>query len=80
MTKQIADQAKTHGIPDDQVITKILLKESAVKRLVEPEEVGAGGLAGITGCWHGYGSFVHDGWRMECALKATAVPRAVGRP
>ncbi|MCV7150216.1 3-hydroxybutyrate dehydrogenase [Mycolicibacterium pyrenivorans] len=44
VTKQIADQAKTHGIPDDQVITKILLKESAVKRLVEPEEVGA--LAG----------------------------------
>ncbi|HEY9266897.1 MAG TPA: 3-hydroxybutyrate dehydrogenase [Mycobacterium sp.] len=44
VTKQIADQAKTHGIPEDQVITEILLKESAVKRLVEPEEVGA--LAG----------------------------------
>lgn len=44
VTKQIADQAKTHGIPEDQVITEILLKESAVKRLLEPEEVGA--LAG----------------------------------
>lgn len=44
VTKQIADQAKTHGIPEDQVIAEILLKESAVKRLVEPEEVGA--LAG----------------------------------
>ncbi|GAB3218701.1 3-hydroxybutyrate dehydrogenase [Mycolicibacterium hippocampi] len=44
VTKQIADQAKTHGIPEDQVIGEILLKESAVKRLVEPEEVGA--LAG----------------------------------
>lgn len=41
VTKQIADQAKTHGIPEDQVIAEILLKESAVKRLVEPEEVGA---------------------------------------
>lgn len=41
VTKQIADQAKTHGIPEEQVIAEILLKESAVKRLVEPEEVAA---------------------------------------
>ena len=41
VTKQIADQAKTHGIPEDQVIAEILLKESAVKRLVEPKEVSA---------------------------------------
>ncbi len=47
VTKQIADQARTHNIGEDQVVTDILLKESAVKRLVEPEEVGLGGLAGI---------------------------------
>ena len=41
VTKQIADQARTHGIPEDQVVSEILLKESAVKRLVEPEEVGS---------------------------------------
>ena len=41
VTKQIADQARTHGIPEDQVISDILLKESAVKRLVEPDEVGS---------------------------------------
>ncbi len=41
VTKQIADQAKTHGIPEDQVIAEIFLKESAVKRLVEPQEVGS---------------------------------------
>ena len=41
VTKQIADQAKTHGIGEEQVVTEILLKESAVKRLVEPEEVAA---------------------------------------
>ncbi len=41
VTKQIADQARTHNIPEDQVVSEILLKESAVKRLVEPEEVGA---------------------------------------
>lgn len=41
VTKQIADQARTHNIPEDQVVSDILLKESAVKRLVEPEEVGS---------------------------------------
>jgi 3-hydroxybutyrate dehydrogenase len=41
VTKQIADQARTHGIPEDRVVAEILLKESAIKRLVEPEEVAA---------------------------------------
>jgi len=39
--KQIADQAKLHGIPEDEVVSKIMLTESAVKRLVEPEEVAS---------------------------------------
>ena len=37
--KQIADQARVHGIAEDEVIEKIMLTESAVKRLVEPDEV-----------------------------------------
>ncbi len=37
--KQIADQARVHGIGEDEVVEKIMLVESAVKRLVEPEEV-----------------------------------------
>ena len=41
VTKQIADQARIHGIPEDDVVAQILLKESAIKQLVEPEEVGA---------------------------------------
>lgn len=41
VTKQIADQAKVHGIGEDDVVTQILLKESAIKRLVEPSEVGS---------------------------------------
>lgn len=39
--KQIADQAKAHNIPEQEVLEKILLTESAIKRLVEPEEVAA---------------------------------------
>jgi 3-hydroxybutyrate dehydrogenase len=41
VTKQIADQAKVHAIPEDQVVSEIMLKESAIKRLVEPEEVAS---------------------------------------
>ena len=41
VTRQIADQARTHGIAEDKVIADILLKESVIKRLVEPEEVAS---------------------------------------
>ncbi|MDV3128732.1 3-hydroxybutyrate dehydrogenase [Mycobacterium sp. 21AC1] len=41
VAKQIADQARIHDIPEDEVIAEVLLKESAIKQLVEPEEVGA---------------------------------------
>jgi 3-hydroxybutyrate dehydrogenase len=37
--KQIADQARVHGIPEAEVVEKIMLTESAVKRLIEPAEV-----------------------------------------
>ena len=37
--KQIADQARVHGIPESEVVEKVLLTESAIKRLLEPEEV-----------------------------------------
>ncbi|MEU4083345.1 3-hydroxybutyrate dehydrogenase [Streptomyces aureus] len=37
--KQLADQARAHGIPPQRVLTEILLRDSAVKRLIEPEEV-----------------------------------------
>ena len=39
--KQIADQARLHGIPESEVLAKVMLTESAVKRLVEPEEVAS---------------------------------------
>ncbi|MEV6327657.1 3-hydroxybutyrate dehydrogenase [Streptomyces sp. NPDC051909] len=37
--RQIADQAAAHGIPAERVLTEVLLKDSALKRLIEPEEV-----------------------------------------
>jgi 3-hydroxybutyrate dehydrogenase len=37
--KQIADQARAHGIPEDEVVSTIMLTPVAVKRLIEPAEV-----------------------------------------
>jgi 3-hydroxybutyrate dehydrogenase len=37
--KQIADQAKAHGLPEDEVLEKVIVAPHAVKRLIEPEEV-----------------------------------------
>ena len=42
--KQISDQARVHSLSEDEVVTKVMLTRSAIKRLVEPEEV-AGAVA-----------------------------------
>ena len=39
--KQLADQARVHGIPEAEVLSRIMLTESAVSRLVEPAEVAS---------------------------------------
>ncbi len=39
--QQIADQARTHGIPESEVVEKVMLAPVSVKRLVEPDEVAA---------------------------------------
>ncbi len=41
--KQIAAQARTRGISEEQVVEEVMLKPAAIKRLVEPAEVA--GLA-----------------------------------
>ncbi len=38
--KQIADQARVHGVPEAEVLARILLTQNAQKRLIEPSEVG----------------------------------------
>ncbi|HEU4810831.1 MAG TPA: 3-hydroxybutyrate dehydrogenase [Nocardioides sp.] len=60
---QIAAQAETHGIPENDVLDDVLLARTPVKRLVEPEEVAemvgylcGAGAASITGS-----SFLLDG-------------------
>jgi 3-hydroxybutyrate dehydrogenase len=54
--RQIADQARAHGLPEERVLEEVILAPQAIKRLLEPEEVadavayllGPGGRA-ITG-------------------------------
>ncbi len=60
---QIADQAKAHGLPEDEVLGKVMLARAAVKRLIEPGEVAdavaflcSPAAASMTGS-----SFVMDG-------------------
>jgi 3-hydroxybutyrate dehydrogenase len=37
--RQIADQASAHNIPEKEVVEQVLLAHSAIKRLIEPEQV-----------------------------------------
>ncbi|MDT0165873.1 3-hydroxybutyrate dehydrogenase [Actinotalea sp. AC32] len=64
--KQLADQARVHGISEDEVLERVLLTEQSVKRLVEPDEVASlvlwlcgphsgmatGGSYTLDGGWH----------------------------
>ncbi len=37
--EQVADQARTRGIPAEDVVEKVMLEPAAIKRLIDPEEV-----------------------------------------
>jgi len=49
--KQIADQARAHGLPEERVLEDVILAPHPVKRLIEPSEVArvVGFLAGPGG-------------------------------
>ncbi len=36
---QIADQAKAHGISEEDALEEVILQPHAIKRLIEPDEV-----------------------------------------
>lgn len=61
--RQIADQARVHGISEDRVVTEVMLAEMAIKRLIEPDDVAALAvwLAGPQGAMATGASFTLDG-------------------
>jgi len=60
---QITAQAAVHGIPEDEVVAKVMLTNSAVKRLIEPAEVAelAAYLCTDAASYANGSSFVLDG-------------------
>jgi 3-hydroxybutyrate dehydrogenase len=46
--KQIGDQARAHGLAEDEVLEQVILAPQAVKRLIEPDEI-ADVVAFLTG-------------------------------
>lgn len=63
--QQVADQARTHGIDESEVIEKIMLTEPAIKRMVPLEDVAALAvwLAGPhAGMITGTSQLVDGGW------------------
>ena len=61
--KQIGDQARLHDIPPEQVISGIMRTETAIKRLIEPEEVAelVAFLCGPAAAFANGSSWVLDG-------------------
>lgn len=61
--KQITDQARAHGIAEEEVVEKVFLTESAVKRMAEPAEVAdlVTWLCGPTAGMANGSSFTLDG-------------------
>ena len=66
--KQIADQARIHGIEESQVVETIMLTHNAIKRLVEPGEVASlvGWLVGQDAAMVNGASYTMDGgWTAQ---------------
>jgi 3-hydroxybutyrate dehydrogenase len=61
--RQISDQARAHGIGEDEVVEKVMLGPVAVKRLIEPCEVAdlVAFLCGPSAASISGGSFTMDG-------------------
>lgn len=62
---QIADQARTLGIPEARVVEQVMLAPAAIKRLIEPEEVAAYALflaSDLAGAITGSAQVMDLGW------------------
>ncbi|MBW2688524.1 MAG: 3-hydroxybutyrate dehydrogenase [Deltaproteobacteria bacterium] len=62
---QIDAQAQTHSIPREEVISNIMLKKAAIKKMIEPNEIGEAVLylcSDAAGCMTGVDLTIDCGW------------------
>jgi 3-hydroxybutyrate dehydrogenase len=64
---QIADQARTRNLSPDEVIDKVFLAQAAIKRLIEPDEVGS--LAAYL-CSDAAGAITGAAWPIDVGATA----------
>ncbi|MBZ4644263.1 MAG: 3-hydroxybutyrate dehydrogenase [Deferribacteres bacterium] len=65
---QIDDQAKTHGISREEVLEKVILKKQAIKRMIEPDELGEAVLylcSDAARCMTGNSLTIDCGWTAQ---------------
>jgi len=65
--EQIADQAKSHGINEDEVVEKVMLKTIAIKKMIEPNEIAE--LVSYL-CSQNASSVTGASWTIDCGWTA----------
>jgi len=65
---QIDDQAKTHGVSREEVLEKVILKKQAIKRMIEPDELGEAVIylcSDAANCMTGTSLTIDCGWTAQ---------------
>ena len=75
--KQIADQARVHGIPESEVVEKIMVTEGAIHRLLEPEEVAQ--LVTYL-CTDAASAITGSAQTIDCGWTAQSPARSLDKP
>ena len=65
--EQIADQVKSHGINEDEVVEKVMLKTIAIKKMIEPNEIAE--LVSYL-CSQNASSVTGASWTIDCGWTA----------
>jgi hypothetical protein len=77
--RQVSDQARAHGISEDEVVESVFMARNAIKRFVEPVQVcPSRGVARLAGGRHGHGCVVHDGRRFHALTRDRDPTRRAG--
>ena len=65
--EQIADQVKSHGINEDEVVEKVMLKTIVIKKMIGPNEIAE--LVSYL-CSQNASSVTGASWTIDCGWTA----------